>query len=93
MAPQEHGVHVPGERREHHIRRPGFLDHFSLDARGEQPLARAVEHRRSILAAGLAHVGHEDGAAKPVAQYDSLLECRVGARASIETHQQAGEHG
>src|SRR6266516_7096096 len=35
----------------------------------------------------------EDGAAEPLPQHDRLLEGRIGPRAPVEPHQQAGEHG
>jgi hypothetical protein len=92
VAPQEHGVGLLGERRKHGIGHAALLDYFRLQLSGEQALACPVEHRRSVRPPGLAHMGDEDGAVKPLAQHYGLFERRVRAWASVEAYQQAREH-
>src|SRR5439155_11378684 len=69
--------------------------HLDVRAGRERPLARSGEHRGPVrlMSVGLAHVGHDDRAAEPLAEQDRLLERGVGPRAAIESHQQTREHG
>src|SRR5439155_469941 len=67
---------------------------LALQARRDEPLTGAIEHRRAVRGAPapLPYVRHYHRAAEPLSQHHRLLEGRVGPRAAIESHQQSSEH-
>src|SRR5205823_14457107 len=67
---------------------------FDLQLRRQDALPRPIEHGSSVRRVpALAHVRHDQRAAEPLPQAYRLLERRISARAAIQAHQQAREHG
>src|SRR5881398_2468249 len=90
----EHGVRRLGELGERDVGLTFAFGELGLQARRDEPLTGAIEHRRAVRGAPapLPYVRHYHRAAEPLSQHHRLLEGRVGPRAAIESHQQSSEH-
>src|SRR2546425_11226014 len=87
------GVRPRREPRQYAVGPALLLDGLGRQARREQSLARALQHRPLVGPARLAHVRHDHRAAEALSQKHGLLEGRIRPRAAVQAHQQAREHG